>query len=165
MRGDWLYRLGMKFVAKFAVCGLVVCLSGCGGSANPVATEPTASSSSAQASSLASSGSGSAPHVRYETYIDGVLSRDKRSVLFFQQPADPFSQRSDHILRQAYASGSAKISTYRLDSGTASGMKLAYGVLLPDTFVVVSATGAKITSILHPNVGELRSLITNTPAH
>lgn len=100
-----------------------------------------------------------ASNVWYRDFIEGDPEPGVPVILFFHQNADPFSQRSDRYLRQWYGSGAASISTLRLDAGAASGMTLAYSVLLPDTFVLLNASGSKAASILHPTMEELRSLI------
>lgn len=100
-----------------------------------------------------------ASNVYYRDFAEGDPQEGLPVALFFYQVADPFSQRSDRYLRQWYASGAVSVSTLRLDAGAASGMTLQYSVLLPDTFVLLNASGSKISSILHPTPEELRALL------
>ncbi len=152
----------MKRFVFVALLSLVLLMSGCSGREEVI--DPVSNPTAKSASSV---GSGStlkpASTLEYAEYSEGILDSRRPLVLFLAQNADVFSQRSDRLLKQLYGSGAAKISTYRLDAGTATGMKLTYNVLLPDTFVVVSSSGMIVSSILHPNALELNLLITKSP--
>jgi hypothetical protein len=79
-------------------------------------------------------------------------------ILFFSKVADPFSERSDAVLRSVYGSGAALFTTYRLDLGSSTGAKLKYAVFTEDTFVSVSGSGT-VQSIVHPSAQQIRELL------
>lgn len=148
----------MRRVAPTAMLALVLALSACGTSQVPATAEPDANASVGVESGT-SAVLKQAANVFYRDFADGDLATGRPVALFFHQNADPFSQRSDRLLRQWYGSGAVDVSTLRVDVGTASGMTLAFSVLLPDTFVLLNASGSKVASVLHPTAQELRSLL------
>lgn len=147
-------------LAILGTAGLL--LAACSSSPSAPPVQPPAGSGAVTASgSLSSSGAKLRPaaSVFYRDFAPEDLGNGKQALLFFWQPGDVFSQRSDRILTRLYGSGAATISTYKLDAGTASGMKLQFTVLLPDTFVLVNGSGAKVSMFLHPNPDELTKLV------
>lgn len=155
----------MRRVILAAIGTFGVVLAGCSGTPPPedVVLPVVTGSGAGTASGAVASGSGTrlrpAANVFYRDFTPEDLGNGKTIVLFFQQSGDVFSQRSDRLLKQLYGSGAATVSTLRLDAGTASGMKLQFTVLLPDTFVLVNGSGAKVSATLHPNADELRNLV------
>jgi len=63
------------------------------------------------------------------------------------------------MLQAIYASGSALLSTYRLDYGSSTGARFTYGVIVPDTFVLLGPDGVRKTNVIHPSEAELRALL------
>jgi hypothetical protein len=104
-----------------------------------------------------------AKHAVYTEYTEHNQSMGEKSVLFFADAKDPFSQSSDKVLQAIYGSGSAALSTYRLDFATAKGAELQYGVFVSDTFVLVGPTGEKLQTLLHPTSSDLLHLLAPTP--
>jgi hypothetical protein len=148
--------------AALVILGTATLLLAACSSPDPISETPAAESDTLAASGTVMSDYGAmhrATDVFYRDFAEGDIGQGKPAVLFFFQAGDAFSQRSDRILNRLYGSGAANISTYRLDAGTASGMMLQFTVLLPDTFVVVNGSGAKVSSILHPNPVELQKLV------
>lgn len=152
----------MRRVALVVLGTAGLLLSACATPSPVTSDAPVVGSGALTESGASVSGSGTfhkAANVFYRDYMEGDIGNGTPAVLFFEQSADVFSQRSDRLLQHLYGSGAATISTYRLDAGTASGMKLKFTVLLADTFVVVNGSGAKVSSILHPNANELTKLV------
>ncbi|HRH93578.1 MAG TPA: hypothetical protein PKV72_03530 [Candidatus Peribacteria bacterium] len=144
--------------AAFAILGTAgLLLAACSSPPSDMPDVPVPPAESG--ATMSGSGTHPAASVFYRDYAEGDIGNGKPAVLFFAQTGDVFSQRSDRILKHLYGSGAANISTFRLDSGTASGMALRYTVLLPDTFLVVNGSGSKLSSILHPNPSELQKLV------
>ncbi len=63
------------------------------------------------------------------------------------------------LISEAVLNDQIRIPTYRVDFSTASSLKIRYGVIVPDTFVLLGAHGEKLQSILHPSDTELRQLL------
>lgn len=95
----------------------------------------------------------------YAFYEDHVDRFHEQHLVFFSSPDDLFSRRTDGVLRSAYASGSALYPAYNNDFSHATGSRLSYGVFVPDTIVLISSTGARLFSIIHPTEQELLSLV------
>ncbi len=114
----------------------------------------------------ASLASSSAPVVEnntlYQPYRPGISFTGQSTLLFFSQSNDPFSLEHEDVLHSFAASGKLRIRTYRIDFNNTS-MKLQYGVVVPDTFILLDATGQRIQSIIHPSEAELRLLLTSNP--
>jgi hypothetical protein len=92
--------------------------------------------------------------------FDGLLlGRDVPFVLFFAQKLDPFSERSDNVIRTVYASGSAMISTMRVEYGTATGERFRFGVVVPDSLVVLRSDGERLENLIHPSSEDIRALL------
>lgn len=126
-------------------------LLGCGSSTSPTSQEPAS----------APSGPISIDQTpQYTEYADRITGRGRASVLFFSSKQDPFSIQSDRLLLSLYSSGSAKISTYRVDIDTVTGAKIRFGVFVPDTFVLIDAGGSRVGALVHPTQAELRTLVT-----
>ncbi len=128
---------------RLAVIGFLFLLAACGG---PPATEIVVPTESDESSSADLSND----DVLYTEYSDRLVGQGESSVLFFSKPTDPFSMKSDAVIRATYGSGAALVSTYRLDFQTSTGARLKYGVLVEDTFVLVDSTGARVANFVHP---------------
>ncbi len=139
--------LGSAFL--FAACG----------TATPAAVLSTDVPASVASSQQAAPPPSADSSPSYALYQDGVIGRGKSIVLFFAKKSDPFSQRSDEMIRRVYASGAALLSTYRIDSDTSTGARLTYGIIVPDTFVLLGADGARQTNLIHPDETELKSFL------
>jgi hypothetical protein len=95
----------------------------------------------------------------YSSYSPYLLHTGSSAVLFFAKSGRLFSQRSERVITEAYGSGAANVSTFRIDLGTATGMALQYGVFVEDTFVLIDGEGNRKRLLVHPNAGELRTLL------
>ena len=96
--------------------------------------------------------------VAYAPYTPGVLARGGAALLFFASE-DPFSAASDAFLRSVYPSSGATIPTYRVAFSTSTGARLTYGVLIPNTFVLIDGGGQRTAAVIHPSEEELRILL------
>ncbi|MFA5799530.1 MAG: hypothetical protein WC840_01055 [Candidatus Peribacteraceae bacterium] len=136
--------------------GLIL-LAGCS-RPQSIATAPQApASQSGMVSSIAATATARQPV--YTLFSPRLVGKGESVLLFFAQAADPFSSQSDRTLQTVYASGSALLSTYRLDYGSSTGARFTYGVIVPDTFVLLSPDGARKTNVIHPSETELRTLL------
>ncbi len=97
----------------------------------------------------------------YELYTSDELIRGKAAVLFFASPDDPFSVEHHGLVTDLFNTAQLKVAVYRVDFATATGTKLAFGVIVPDTFVVLDANSERSGSFLHPTDTELRTLLTS----
>ena len=104
----------------------------------------------------------SSPSVPYDFYTSPEQTRGKSVVLFFVDAEDPFSLSHDALITTLSASAQLKIPTYRVDFSTAMGMKITYGVVVPDTFVFVDANGVRQQSLIHPRDDELKIFLTSS---
>ncbi|OGJ60387.1 hypothetical protein A3A67_03745 [Candidatus Peribacteria bacterium RIFCSPLOWO2_01_FULL_51_18] len=136
------------------VLGLIF-LYGCGGKKVSVASLTAPKTSSVKSSAAV------IPPERpvYTLFNPKFIGKGKKSLLFFAQAKDPFSAQSDTLLRKLYSSGSAKISTFRLDFATSTGSRFDYQVITPDTFVLVGTSGEREKSVIHPGEEELKKLL------
>lgn len=96
--------------------------------------------------------------VQYTSYDDDAVARGESALLFFASD-DPFSDASEAFLHKAYESGAAKVSAYRLEFGSSTGARLTHGVLVPNTFVLLDASGQRVTAVIHPSQEELSILL------
>lgn len=99
----------------------------------------------------------------YRSYSSDVVLEGRNMLLFFVQTGDPFTEEHDGILSDAAKTRQLQVLTYRIDFGENSTLRFRYGVIVPDTFVLIDAKGNKLQSILHPSESELRALL-STPA-
>jgi len=146
----------MRTARLISFLGLIL-LAGCGQpQSTAVSPQVPASESGAVSSSAVT-----APPERpvYTLYDSRFVGKGHGSLLFFAQNSDPFSAQSDLNLRKLYASGSAVVSTYRLDFGSETGARFNYGVIVPDTFVLLGPSGERKTSMIHPQEEELKALL------
>ena len=140
-----------KFVP---IACLVLLLAACGENPSVVGhVVPSVSSSEEAVVNLNKGG------VVYQPYSDKLIGRGKSSVLFFYRETDPFSVRSDAVIRSVYGTGGAVVSTYRLDFSTSTGARLKYGVLVEDTFVLLDAQGERVAGFIHPTDEEVRIIL------
>jgi hypothetical protein len=100
--------------------------------------------------------------VPYDFYTSAESIRGKKAVLFFVSADDPFSLDHHTFITDLYHSGLLSVPVYRVDFETATGTKLAFGVVVSDTFVLLDETGQRTESVIHPSDTELRSLLTSS---
>ena len=112
------------------------------------------SSSVSRIQQLTSSG------VPYVPYLSRSFLQGKPAVLFFIGVDDPFSARHAAFIQTLVVSSELKVPTYRLDFATATGARIDYGVVVPDTFILLDAKGQRIESLIHPTDEELKKLLT-----
>jgi len=93
----------------------------------------------------------------YATYGIGADRFPPPRLLFFAGN-DIFSRDIDATLRSIYGSGGVVASTFRLEFGSATGARLQYGVLVPSSLVVITASGAE-KPILYPTEEHLHILL------
>lgn len=98
----------------------------------------------------------------YQPYTSGVALRGQSALLFFMQADDPFSLSHEEMILSLAISKKLKTPVFRVDFENTS-MKLEYGVIVPDTFVLLDAMGERQESIIHPGTAELRALLTSGP--
>ncbi len=116
-------------------------------------------SSSGITSSDASEKSSAKAMISYGPYEEKKVGNGQRAVLFFAAESDPFSKIHDTYIREVVASGSLRIPTYRIEYGSSTGTRLKFGVIVPDTFVLLDGSGNRVSSVIHPTEKELRSLL------
>ncbi len=95
----------------------------------------------------------------YTAYESKELMRGRSAVLFFARFSDPFSDAHDLLIRSLVADGQLAHPVYRIDFATATGAKIEYGVVVPDTFVVIDAAGMRSKPLIHPTDEELRAVL------
>ncbi len=163
----------LKLFALLVVCLLVVGLiiysafdwSLQAPSVGSTITSPSASSvmSSSSASATGSAAVAALGVSRtspvYQDYSARVPANGGPMVLFFALSSDPFSMKHDALLGSLSASGKLKLPVYRVDFGLATGALVTYAVFVPDTFVVLDASGQRTTSLIHPSSDELLPFI------
>ena len=113
-------------------------------------------SSSARAPQMTSAG------IPYVPYLSRSSVKGKRAVLFFLGIDDPFSEEHHVLIQSLVASSELKVPTFRIDFATATGARIEYAVVVPDTFVLVDASGARVQSLIHPTTDELKKFLTSS---
>lgn len=149
------YFMGMRIARLISFFSLIF-LAACS-QAQPASAPQAPHSQSGMVSSIVATTIPEQPV--YALYNAQLALKGRDSLLFFAQANDPFSAQSDLLLRNLYASGTVKISTFRLDFGTETGAKFAYGVIVPDTFVLLGPIGEWKKSLIHPQEGELKAFL------
>lgn len=99
----------------------------------------------------------------YILFDEGLIGRGEPIALFFADPSDAFSQRTDSAIRTLYASGSAIVSTMRVAFATATGARFTYGVLVPDSLVFLRGDGERIENLVHPEPGDVQRILATRP--
>ncbi len=99
----------------------------------------------------------------YRPYTSEEDLRGERTILFFADDDDPFSSDHDEMLRDAAAENRLSVIVYRVDFKTAGNVKLQYGVIIPDTFILLDVSGNRVKSIIHPSDTELQTLLKTSP--
>ncbi len=97
----------------------------------------------------------------YQPYTSSVLLKGKSTLLFFAQTDDPFSLSHEEMILSLAIAKKLTTPVFRVDFANTS-MKLEYGVIVPDTFVLLDAMGERLESIIHPSSVELRTLLTSS---
>lgn len=136
----------MRFVLILSIIGLL--FTGCS-SAEPVATEPKAVEIPTPTEVPS-----------YVSYHDHRPRPNEQAVLFFAKSDDPFSQKTDEVLRELYGSGGMLLSTYRVDTMADTGALLTYIVFFEDTVVLLGKNGERVGSLLHPTRDALKLMLT-----
>ena len=130
-----------------------------------LSSEEKATSSSVQStsgiSSLKNEDLRTTAGVPYALFTPRSFAVERKAVLFFGQKDDPFFPQYDAFIRTLVASGSLRMPTYRIDFPTSTGARFTFGVVVPDTFVLVGADHQRISSLIHPTLEELRQLLTS----
>lgn len=96
----------------------------------------------------------------YVSYREHRPRPNEQAVLFFAKSDDPFSQKTDEVLRELYGSGGMLLSTYRVDTVTETGALLTYIVFFEDTVVLLGKNGERVGSLLHPTRDALKLMLT-----
>lgn len=96
----------------------------------------------------------------YVSYRDHRPRKNEQAVLFFAKSGDPFSEKTDEVLRELYGSGGMLLSTYRVDTMTDTGALLTYIVFFEDTVVLLGKNGERVGSLLHPTRDALKVMLT-----
>ncbi|MSR67276.1 hypothetical protein EXS65_00395 [Candidatus Peribacteria bacterium] len=99
----------------------------------------------------------------YRPYAADTDLRGESTVLFFADDEDPFSVIHETMLRDAALESRLHLLVYKVDFESAGKLKLQYGVVLPDTFVLLNKNAERIQSILHPSDAEFHALLTSSP--
>ncbi len=142
---------------RFGVlCIGCVALAACGKDApvEPVANVPVVASSSpsAEFTAVASDGGGMYKMLEEGEGTEGTM------LLFFGKSGDPFTKRTDKILRSLYGSGSVTMHTRYIDYDQSMSVRLQNEVITYDT-LVLRVKGEILKSIVHPSQAELQSLL------
>lgn len=82
--------------------------------------------------------------------------------LLFFGGNDAFSKATDELLQSLYSGTGVNASTFHFDFGTSKGARLTYKVLVPDSIVLVTASGAQ-PALIHPSAETVRSLVHSSP--
>ncbi len=98
----------------------------------------------------------------YREYEPDISLGAQGSILFFAQADDPFSLAHEEIILAYAVKKELRLPVFRVDFLNKQ-MKLTYGVIVPDTFIVLDAVGQRVQSIIHPSTAELRALLTSSP--
>ncbi len=98
----------------------------------------------------------------YRPYQPDIALGEQGSILFFAQADDPFSLEHEEIILSYAVKKELRLPVFRVDFLNKQ-MKLSYGVIVPDTFIVLDATGQRLRSIIHPSTAELRTLLVSNP--
>ena len=146
----------MRNTRLVSFLGLIL-LAGCSRPQSTAIPPQVPASQSGMVSSIAATATARQPV--YTLYHARLIGKGESALLFFAQAADLFSSRSDQRLQAIYASGSALLSTYRLDYGSSTGARFTYGVIVPDTFVLLGPDGVRKTNVIHPSETELQALL------
>jgi hypothetical protein len=136
----------MRFVIALSIIGLL--LTGCSRTV-PTTVEPTPASIPTPIEVPA-----------YVSYREHRPRKNEQAVLFFAKDGDPFSQKTDEIIRELYGSGGMLLSTYRVDTTTETGALLTYIVFFEDTVVLLGKNGERVGSLLHPTRDALKGMLT-----
>lgn len=96
----------------------------------------------------------------YASYEPRILQLRQPMVLFFSKATDPFSLQHDMMLQSLAAAHTLRIAAYRVDFDSGTGARLAFGVVVPDTFVFLDARGQRTSLLIHPTPDEVRALLT-----
>ncbi len=94
----------------------------------------------------------------YRPHEPNIVFGEHGSILFFAQTDDPFSLAHEEIILAYAVKKELRLPVFRVDFLNKQ-MKLAYGVIVPDTFIIVDAMGQRLRSIIHPSTTELRTLL------
>lgn len=97
----------------------------------------------------------------YQPYEPDITFGEQGSILFFAQADDPFSLAHEEIILSYAVKKELRLPFFRVDF-LSKQMTLAYGVIVPDTFIVLDAAGQRLRSIIHPSTVELRTLLTSS---
>ena len=173
----------MKRLLLLVACGIGVALAlwfvRSGGNSSHAVSVGVASSSSSFSSSLnlivrvspllrrqqtpavGSSATPSSAAVPYDFYTSADQLSGRSVVLFFVDVDDPFSIAHDAFISTLSVAGLLKVPVYRIDFATASGRRVALGVVVSDTFVLLDAKGQRVSSLIHPRNDELKVLLTS----
>ncbi len=150
------YSIHMRIPRFISFLSLIL-LAGCSRPQSTAIPPQVPASQSGMVSSIAATATARQPV--YTLYNARLIGKGESALIFFAQAADLFSSRSDRTLQAIYASGSALLSTYRLDYGSSTGARFTYGVIVPDTFVLLGPDGARKTNVIHPSETELQALL------
>ncbi len=101
--------------------------------------------------------------ILYASYEPRVLRLRKPIVLFFAKASDLFSLQHDMQIQSLAAAHTLRLSVYLVDFDTGTGARLAFGVVVPDTFVLLDAQGQRTSLLIHPTPHELHALL-STPS-
>lgn len=93
----------------------------------------------------------------YAAYGAGADRFPPPRLLFFASD-DAFSVATDALIRTLYTGTGVIASTFRLEFKESQGARLTYKVLVPDSIVVVTASGSE-PALIHPTSDQIRSLI------
>lgn len=96
----------------------------------------------------------------YVQYRDHRPRKNEQAVLFFAKSDDPFSQKTEEVIRELYGSGGMLLSTYRVDTMVDTGALLTYIVFFEDTVVLLGKNGERVGSLLHPTKDALKGMLT-----
>jgi hypothetical protein len=97
----------------------------------------------------------------YAHYEDAADRFPPPRLLFFGS-SDSFSKATDALLRSLYSGTGVTVSTFHFDFDSSPGPRLTYKVLVPDSIIVVTSTGAA-SPLVHPTPADIRRLILSSP--
>ena len=94
----------------------------------------------------------------YKLAVAAEVSTETDVVLFFGKSGDPFTKRTDQMLRALYGSGSVAKQTRYIDYDKSMSLRLQNEVITYDT-LVLRVKGEILKSIVHPSQSELQLLL------
>jgi hypothetical protein len=116
-------------------------------------------SSSSKTTSSSSVATATKTSGAYADYTDGVIGNGEASALFFHDKTSADSKATDAAIKALYKSGSASVTTYRVDIDGFTKLKTTYDIVQGNTVVLVDADGKVVKTVQNPTPNELSALL------